>query len=48
MPLVLAREGAAAERLLTQLRETAETEAIRVFARNLNDLLLAAPAEARP
>ncbi len=30
--------------LLTQLRETAETEAIRVFARNLNDLLLAAPA----
>ncbi|MBR7892185.1 Tex family protein [Burkholderia multivorans] len=30
--------------LLTQLRETAETEAIRVFARNLKDLLLAAPA----
>jgi len=30
--------------LLTQLRETAETEAIRVFARNLSDLLLAAPA----
>ncbi|WP_419683964.1 MULTISPECIES: Tex family protein [Burkholderia] len=30
--------------LLTQLRETAEAEAIRVFARNLNDLLLAAPA----
>ncbi|CAN0621265.1 putative RNA-binding protein YhgF [Burkholderia multivorans] len=30
--------------LLTQLRETAEHEAIRVFARNLTDLLLAAPA----
>ncbi|MFL6666426.1 MAG: Tex family protein [Burkholderia ambifaria] len=30
--------------LLTQLRETAEAEAIRVFARNLKDLLLAAPA----
>ncbi|ACQ97083.1 Tex family protein [Burkholderia pseudomallei] len=30
--------------LLTQLRETAEHEAIRVFARNLKDLLLAAPA----
>ena len=30
--------------LLTQLRETAETEAIHVFARNLKDLLLAAPA----
>ncbi|WP_063532492.1 Tex family protein [Burkholderia sp. MSMB1589WGS] len=30
--------------LLTHLRETAEHEAIRVFARNLKDLLLAAPA----
>ncbi|WP_414445416.1 Tex family protein [Burkholderia sp. 22PA0106] len=30
--------------LLTQLREDAEGEAIRVFARNLKDLLLAAPA----
>ncbi|WP_206952297.1 Tex family protein [Trinickia acidisoli] len=30
--------------MLTQLRETAEHEAIRVFARNLKDLLLAAPA----
>jgi len=30
--------------LLTQLREAAEHEAIRVFARNLKDLLLAAPA----
>src|ERR1700761_4874510 len=30
--------------LLTNLREEAETEAIRVFARNLKDLLLAAPA----
>ncbi|KVL70199.1 Tex family protein [Burkholderia ubonensis] len=30
--------------LLTQLREDAEHEAIRVFARNLKDLLLAAPA----
>ncbi|MET5116694.1 hypothetical protein AAHH79_42230, partial [Burkholderia pseudomallei] len=30
--------------LLTQLRETAEHEAIRVCARNLKDLLLAAPA----
>jgi protein Tex len=30
--------------LLTQLREQAETEAIHVFARNLKDLLLAAPA----
>ncbi|TAL54706.1 Tex family protein [Pandoraea sp.] len=30
--------------LLTQLRETAESEAIRVFARNLKALLLAAPA----
>ncbi len=31
--------------LLTQLREQAEHEAIRVFARNLKDLLLAAPAD---
>ncbi|WP_176052561.1 Tex family protein [Paraburkholderia caribensis] len=30
--------------LLTNLREEAESEAIRVFARNLKDLLLAAPA----
>lgn len=30
--------------LLTNLREEAENEAIRVFARNLKDLLLAAPA----
>lgn len=30
--------------LLTKLRETADTEAIRVFAGNLRDLLLAAPA----
>jgi uncharacterized protein len=30
--------------LLLQLRETAETEAIRIFARNLHELLLAAPA----
>ena len=33
--------------LMTQLRERAETEAIRVFARNLHDLLLAAPAGPR-
>lgn len=33
--------------LTRQLREQAETEAIKVFARNLNDLLLAAPAGAR-
>ncbi|WP_042301178.1 Tex family protein [Paraburkholderia kururiensis] len=33
--------------LLTNLREQAETEAIRVFARNLKDLLLAAPAGPR-
>ena len=30
--------------LMTRLRERAEDEAIRVFARNLHDLLLAAPA----
>ncbi|TNC59361.1 Tex family protein [Rubellimicrobium roseum] len=30
--------------LMTELRERAEEEAIRVFARNLKDLLLAAPA----
>ena len=30
--------------LLTQLRESAESDAIHVFARNLKDLLLAAPA----
>ncbi len=33
--------------LRTRLRETAETEAARVFAANLRDLLLAAPAGAR-
>jgi uncharacterized protein len=33
--------------LMTALRERAETEAIRVFARNLKDLLLAAPAGPR-
>jgi uncharacterized protein len=34
--------------LLGDLRERAEEEAIRVFARNLRDLLLAAPAGPRP
>jgi protein Tex len=34
--------------LLGVLRERAEEEAIRVFSRNLKDLLLAAPAGARP
>jgi uncharacterized protein len=34
--------------LMTALRERAEEEAIRVFSRNLGDLLLAAPAGARP
>jgi len=34
--------------LLALLRERAEQEAIRVFARNLKDLLLAAPAGAKP
>lgn len=33
--------------IFTALRERAEEEAIRVFGRNLNDLLLAAPAGAR-
>ncbi|TCS37228.1 uncharacterized protein EDC30_10426 [Paucimonas lemoignei] len=33
--------------LMTKLREEAETEAIHVFARNLKDLLLAAPAGPR-
>jgi uncharacterized protein len=33
--------------LMTQLREKAEEEAIHVFARNLKDLLLAAPAGSR-
>ncbi|HEY4367390.1 MAG TPA: Tex family protein [Steroidobacteraceae bacterium] len=33
--------------IFTTLREQAEEEAIRVFGRNLNDLLLAAPAGAR-
>jgi protein Tex len=33
--------------LMAELRETAEAEAIRVFARNLKDLLLAAPAGGR-
>ena len=34
--------------LLSELREAAEQEAIRVFADNLKDLLMAAPAGARP
>ncbi|MFT3973854.1 MAG: Tex family protein [Amaricoccus sp.] len=34
--------------LMASLRERAQEEAIRVFARNLRDLLLAAPAGARP
>ncbi len=34
--------------LMTELRERAEAEAIEVFARNLKDLLLAAPAGPRP
>jgi len=34
--------------LMTELRERAEAEAIKVFAHNLKDLLLAAPAGARP
>ena len=34
--------------LMRDLRERAEEEAIRVFARNLKDLLLAAPAGSRP
>ncbi len=34
--------------LMTEMRERAEDEAIRVFALNLRDLLLAAPAGARP
>ncbi|WP_321335714.1 Tex family protein [Breoghania sp.] len=34
--------------LMGSLRERAEEEAIRVFARNLKDLLLAAPAGSRP
>lgn len=34
--------------LLAELREVAEAEAIRVFAANLRDLLLAAPAGHRP
>ena len=33
--------------LLLQLRETAETEAIKIFGRNLHDLLLAPPAGPR-
>jgi len=33
--------------LLVQLRENAEAEAIRIFGRNLHDLLLAAPAGAK-
>ena len=33
--------------LMTELRERAEEEAIKVFARNLKDLLLAAPAGSR-
>ena len=34
--------------LMTELRERSEDEAIKVFAHNLKDLLLAAPAGARP
>ena len=34
--------------LMTRLREQSEDEAIRVFAKNLHDLLLAAPAGLRP
>lgn len=34
--------------LKTRMREASETEAIKVFADNLNDLLLAAPAGQRP
>ena len=34
--------------LLTELRQRAHAEAIRVFARNLKDLLLASPAGPRP
>ena len=34
--------------LMSELRERAEAEAIEVFARNLKDLLLAAPAGPRP
>ncbi|OED43763.1 RNA-binding transcriptional accessory protein [Endozoicomonas sp. (ex Bugula neritina AB1)] len=34
--------------LMTQIREQAEEEAIKVFAKNLKDLLLAAPAGLRP
>ncbi len=34
--------------LLAQMREAAELEAIKVFAANLKDLLMAAPAGARP
>lgn len=34
--------------LMTQLRESSEDEAIKVFAKNLKDLLLAAPAGLRP
>ncbi|MCW5719881.1 MAG: RNA-binding transcriptional accessory protein [Devosia sp.] len=34
--------------LMSDLRERADEEAIRVFARNLKDLLLAAPAGTRP
>src|SRR5690606_27091696 len=33
---------------IARLRESAEAEAIRVFAANLKDLLLAAPAGPRP
>jgi len=39
--------GAIETDLLTELRERAESEAIRVFAQNLRDLLLAAPAGRR-
>ena len=34
--------------LMTRIREHSEDEAIKVFAHNLKDLLLAAPAGLRP
>ena len=40
-------EGQVERDLLARLRESAEAEAIRVFGRNLRDLLLAAPAGSR-
>ena len=43
-PLVAAADCPVTLDLMAELREAAEAEAIRVFARNLKDLLLAAPA----